>query len=93
MKTRLCFALLFTLVGCGTPGRPVGLPPPEYEQPHVEPWPPASAEAPRGGAVGGSGGTATPNNDALGVGLAPEAPAGARGNSGGTSATLSPGTP
>jgi hypothetical protein len=38
---------LLALNACGTPGRPVGLPAPEYEQPHVEPWtPPAASAAP-----------------------------------------------
>jgi hypothetical protein len=34
---------LLALNACGTPGRPVGLPPPEYQEPQVEPWTPPSA--------------------------------------------------
>ena len=87
MKTPLCWlVLLLPLAGCGTPPRPVGLPPPEYEEPRVEPWPAASAEPAKGGAAA----TAT---ESVGVEPAPEALAGPPRNSGGTSATLSPGTP
>jgi hypothetical protein len=38
---------LLALDACGSSGRPVGLPAPEYEQPQVEPWtPPSAAVAP-----------------------------------------------
>jgi hypothetical protein len=91
MKTSLCFALLAALLaGCGTPGRPVGVPPPEYEEPHVEPWPPASAEAAKPAAPLQA---PAPSGSADGVGPAPEVPAGAGHNSGGSGARLSPGTP
>jgi predicted small lipoprotein YifL len=92
MKPRLGFALLLSFAGCGTPGRPVGLPPPEYEQPRVEPWLPASVETSKAGAAGAPS-AAGAQAGGNGIEPAPEAPAGLRGNSGGSSATLSPGTP
>jgi hypothetical protein len=73
------------LVGCGTPGRPSGLPAPEYEVPHVAPWPPpssASAAAP-----------AAPTPPPVGVEPALEEPAGPPQNAGGSGATLPPGNP
>jgi hypothetical protein len=87
MKTRLwLIGLSLALPACGAPRRPSGLPPPEYEQPRVEPWPPV-AESP---ATGGSPASQSP---AVGVGPAPEEPAGLPQNVGGSGATLSPGTP
>jgi hypothetical protein len=48
--TKLYFSTtiaLLALNACGSAGRPVGLPAPEYEQPKVEPWtPPPAAAAP-----------------------------------------------
>ena len=87
MKTLAC-SLGFTLAlaACGAPGRPSGLPPPEYEQPGVEPWPPAS-EAPA------NGGAPASQSSSVGVEPAPEGPAGLPQNPGGSGATLSPGTP
>lgn len=92
MRKRLCFTLLL-LSSCGAPGRPVGLPPPEYEQPSVAPWPSPGAEAAKPGAADAPAPAVTPASGAGGVERAPEAPAGPSGNSGGSSATLSPGTP
>ncbi len=90
MKTRLwslALALALALGGCGAPGRPSGLPPPEYEEPNVEPWSPAPGEAAKGGAP-------APDSSApIGVEPAPEAPAGPPQNAGGSGATLRPGTP
>jgi hypothetical protein len=85
MKKRLwSLALVFTLAGCGAPGRPTGLPAPEYEEPKVEPW--LAPEAAKGGAAGSA---------AVGAGVepAPEAPAGLPQNAGGSGATLPAGTP
>ena len=78
MKPRVCCLVLpLLLASCGTPGRPVGLPPPEYEEPHVEPWPPTSAEPAKGGAPPAS-------TENVGVEPAPEAPAGPPENRGGS---------
>jgi hypothetical protein len=91
MKT-LLWSLGFTLAlaACGAPGRPSGLPPPEYEQPRVDPWP-AVSETP---ATGGAPVSAPASPSAgVGVGPAPEEPAGLPQNAGGSGATLSPGTP
>ena len=88
MKTSLGGVVLAVmLAGCGAPGRPSGLPAPEYEEPKVDPWPPAAAPetAKSSAAVAGSA--------AVGVEPAPEAPAGLPQNAGGSGATLSPGTP
>jgi hypothetical protein len=47
MQYFLTTIALLALNACGTPGRPVGLPPPEYQEPKVEPWaPPPAATAP-----------------------------------------------
>lgn len=80
-------ALALTLAACGAPGRPSGLPAPEYEEPKLDPWPSAAAPAATksDAAVAGSAG--------LGVEPAPEAPAGLPQNAGGSGATLPPGTP
>jgi len=89
MKTRrYSFALALSLASCGAPGRPSGLPAPEYEEPQVAPWPAAvpSAEPAQGGATAA-------NSTPAGVEPAPEAPAGPPQNAGGSGATLSPGTP
>jgi hypothetical protein len=87
MKTRLCGLVVgLWLVSCGAPGRPSGQPPPEYEVPHVEPWPPASAAPPK---------AAPPASPpaAQGVEPAPEAAAGLPQNTGGSGAKLPAGTP
>ena len=86
MKTRLCSLMLaFTLAACGAPGRPTGLPAPEYEEPKVDPWLPAVApDAAKDGAAGSA---------VVGVEPAPEAPAGLPQNAGGSGATLPAGTP
>ena len=80
------FALGWCLAACGAPGRPSGLPPPEYEKPQVDPWTPASApaeivESP------------PPEAPPAGVTPAPEGPAGLPQNAGGSGATLPPGNP
>ena len=73
---------LLALSACGSAARPTGLPPPEYEQPRVEPWtPPAPAVAP-------SAVPAEPEPAAS----AP-LPAAPPENLGGSGATLPPGTP
>lgn len=73
----LGFVALLAVTACGSPGRPVGLPPPEYDPPRVEPWsPPATAAAAP---------AAEPE-----ISTAP--PAGPE-NEGGSGATLPPGTP
>jgi hypothetical protein len=85
MKKRRCWPVLpLLLASCGTPGRPVGLPPPEYEEPHVEPWPTASAEPANSSAPPAS-------TESVGVEPAPEAPAGPPENGGGTAAATSSG--
>jgi hypothetical protein len=38
-------AITAVFFGCSAPQLPPGLPPPEYEQPKVMPWPPADAAA------------------------------------------------
>jgi len=81
------FALILLLTACGTPGRPVGLPAPEYQEPLVEPWPPASAQPSK---IPQPTPGSTPETE-QGVTPAPEEPAGPPGNVGG-SATLGPGT-
>lgn len=87
MKTNVC-ALAFgaVLVACGSPGRPSGLPSPDYAVPTVEPWPPASAAAAN---------AVPPDAEPAGQGVepAPEEPAGPRQNAGGSGATLPAGTP
>jgi hypothetical protein len=73
-------------VACGgaSAAPPVGLPPPEYQEPRVEPWPPPSASSlpaslpPAEGVVNEAPGQAMP--------AAPE-------GSGGSGATLPPGIP
>lgn len=70
---------LLALNACGTPGRPVGLPPPEYQEPHVEPWAaPSAAPAP------------APTEPPV---QAEPVPAAAPENLGGSGATLPAGTP
>lgn len=95
MKTHLCGLLLsLCLMACGAPGRPSGLPDPEYQQPQVEPWPPASAAVPTAAPP-----TAEPADEPaderakVGIEPAPEAPAGLPQNAGGSGATLPAGTP
>ena len=75
-----------SLAGCGAPGRPVGLPPPEYEVPQVVPWSPPGAEAAKAGAP-------AVEPAPVGVEPAPEEAAGLPQNAGGSGATLAPGTP
>jgi hypothetical protein len=73
---------LLTLTACGPAPRPTGLPPPEYEQPHVAPWdPPAAAPAPS---------AATPEPPPAAPAPASAAPT---ENLGGSGATLPPGPP
>lgn len=73
---------LLALNACGSAGRPVGVPPPEYEQPRVEPWtPPAVAPSP-------SAAPAEP--EPVPAASLPAAPP---ENLGGSGATLPPGTP
>ena len=86
------YALLFSLclTACGAPGRPHGLPDPEYQQPQVEPWPPASAAAP---AVPAPANEPADEPAIVGVEPAPEGPAGLPQNVGGSGATLPAGTP
>lgn len=87
MNKRLCVLNLGVLLaGCGTPGRPSGLPAPEYEVPQLEPWPPVSAAAAKAGAP-------AVEPAPMGVEPAPEEPAGLPQNAGGSGATLPPGTP
>jgi hypothetical protein len=80
MKSRYWWLSFWLLAACGASKLPPGLPPPEYEEPRVEPWPPASASAAP---------PVTPAPDAP----EPTAPTGPAGGSGGSGATLSPGTP
>ncbi|HYQ17444.1 MAG TPA: hypothetical protein VEQ58_16840 [Polyangiaceae bacterium] len=81
--------MLFSLLGaCGAPGRPVGLPAPEYEEPKVEAWPPASAQPAKSPEAAPPSASETEQ----GVTPAPEEPAGPPGNVGG-SATLGAGSP
>ena len=78
-------ALVWFAFGCGnSAARPVGLPPPEYQQPQVEPWPPASASASPPAAA--SAMESAPPPAASAAPLAPEV-------TGGSGATLPPGTP
>lgn len=86
MKTSLCLLVVgLCSASCGAPGRPNGLPPPEYEVPQVAPWQPVSAAPPQA--------QAPPEPAAEGVEPAPEAPAGLPQNAGGSGATLPAGTP
>ncbi|HVY27388.1 MAG TPA: hypothetical protein VHB79_12610 [Polyangiaceae bacterium] len=82
MKSRDLWLSLWLLSACGAAKLPPGLPPPEYEEPHAEPWPPAPASAAPAAAAAPP--AAEPE---------PAAPAGPAGGSGGSGATLSPGTP
>lgn len=75
--------LALSLGACGTPGRPQGLPPPEYEVPKTEPWPLGSVE-PTPSAAPSPAPSEAPA-------APPEAPA--PPDAGGSGATLSPGTP
>jgi hypothetical protein len=76
---------LLALNACGSSGRPVGLPPPEYQSPHVEPWtPPAGAPA-----AGPPAPTAETPPQAAPEPQAAPAPE----NLGGSGATLPAGTP
>ncbi len=69
-------------VGCGgNTTRPTGLPAPEYQEPQVSPWPPASA-SPAPPAVEEKAESVPPD-------AAPAPPEG----TGGSGATLPPGTP
>jgi hypothetical protein len=86
MKT-LAFIATLLVVACGAPGRPSGLPAPEYEEPQVEPWQPAP------GALSPKTLEAAPTSESGGGNGAPPAPAATGGSSGGSGATLSPGTP
>jgi hypothetical protein len=88
MKKRLCLLAALALAACGPPGRPQGLPPPEYEVPAVAPWSPASA-AP----AAAEPAPVVPEGSGAGVEPAPEAPAGLPQNAGGSGATLPAGTP
>jgi len=89
MKTYLCGLLLCScLIACGAPGRPSGLPDPEYEQPQATPWPPASAAAVKGGAP-----ATEPEPEPVGAKPAPEGPAGPPQGTSGSGATLPPGIP
>jgi hypothetical protein len=73
---------LLALNACGPTPRPTGLPPPEYEEPRVEPWaPPAAAAAPSAAAPEPEPAAPAP------------APAATPENLGGSGATLPPGTP
>ena len=86
MKQRLYASVLGVLLaGCGAPGRPSGLPPPEYEVPQVAPWSPPGAEAAKAGAP-----AVEPAQ--VGVEPGPEEAAGLPQNAGGSGATLPPGT-
>jgi hypothetical protein len=86
MKSRSLLLCLCLFSACGGAAKlPPGLPPPEYEEPRVEPWPPASASAAPTAAP-----EAPPAASSAEPPLAPAAPA---GGSGGSGASLSPGTP
>ncbi|HKY40606.1 MAG TPA: hypothetical protein VJN18_31945 [Polyangiaceae bacterium] len=83
--------MLRVLFGCGPAPRPSGLPPPEYEQPRVEPWPPP-------GAAAGSAGAASVAPPETAEAPEPVLPAASTSpppaqNAGGSSATLPAGTP
>jgi hypothetical protein len=89
--TRWRFGLLVGLgvwAGCGPAPRPTGLPPPEYEEPRVEPWTPASATP----ATAGAAPAAPPDPVPEPVVPAP-GPAAPPENTGGSGATLPAGTP
>ncbi len=81
MLFRFASAVLWLACACGAPGRPSGLPPPEYVQPTVEPYsPPIPAPA-----------TAGPAEPAAEPAEPPPAPPAE--NVGGSGATLPAGTP
>ena len=92
MKAALfCAVIAASLVGCGTPGRPVGLPPPEYEEPRVEPWsPPAAPSAPPSAEPEPPPSAAPPPDPAASAAPPLSAPP---LEGGGGSGTLRPGTP
>lgn len=87
----LCISLVLLIFSCGSPGRPVGLPPPEYQEPQVPAWPPGSTAPPKDPESPPPAPSAAVL-EGQGVTPAPEAPAGPPGNAGG-SATLAPGSP